>query len=895
MEVVIVESPAKAKTINKYLGSGYKVLASFGHVRDLPAKDGSVRPDEDFTMDWEVDKPSQKRLNEIAAAVKSADALVLATDPDREGEAISWHVLEILRQKKALKDKPVSRVVFNAITKKAVLDAMANPRQIDEPLVDAYLARRALDYLVGFNLSPVLWRKLPGARSAGRVQSVALRLVCERESEIERFKSEEYWQIGARLSTPRSEEFTARLTAYEGQKLQRLSIGSEARAFEIRDMLAGASFRALSVEAKPTKRNPSPPFTTSSLQQAASAKLGFSASRTMQVAQRLYEGIDLGGETVGLITYMRTDGVQIAPEAIDAARKAIGKTFGERYVPEKARFYSTKAKNAQEAHEAIRPTGFDRLPKDMERYLDRDQARLYDLIWKRAIASQMASAEIERTTVEIAAENGGRRAQLRATGSVIRFEGFIGAYQDHRDDSKSQADQAEEDAEDSRLPEIRADEDLKRDAIETSQHFTEPPPRYSEASLIKRMEELGIGRPSTYAATLQTLQDRDYIVQDKRKLLPDSKGRLVTAFLQNFFEKYVEYDFTADLEGKLDQISAGELSWKEVLRDFWRDFSAQIDGTKELRVSDVLDALNEDLAPLVFPPREDGSDPRACPRCNAGRLSLKLGKFGAFVGCSNYPECGYTKQLGTSLSADGADAGGLDGPKELGADPATAEMVTLRDGRFGPYVQRGEGKEAKRSSLPKGWVVAEMDLEKALQLLALPREVGLHPETAKPILAGLGRYGPFLQHDGAYANLETVEDVFTVGLNRAVTVIAEKKERGGRGRGAPAALATLGEHPTLGGQITVRDGRFGPYVNTGKINATLPKGKDPASVTLEEAIQILTERAEKTGKAPKAKAAPKRAAAKKPAAKKADGDKPAAKKAPAKKAPAKKPAARAAE
>ena len=895
MEVVIVESPAKAKTINKYLGSGYKVLASFGHVRDLPAKDGSVRPDDDFSMDWEVDKPSQKRLNEIAAAVKSADALVLATDPDREGEAISWHVLEVLRQKKAIKDKPVSRVVFNAITKKAVLDAMANPRQIDEPLVDAYLARRALDYLVGFNLSPVLWRKLPGARSAGRVQSVALRLVCEREAEIERFKSEEYWQIGAKLSTPRSEDFTARLTAYEGQKLQRLSIGDEARAFEIRDMLQGASFRALSVEAKPTRRNPSPPFTTSSLQQAASAKLGFSASRTMQVAQRLYEGIDLGGETVGLVTYMRTDGVQMAPEAIDAARKAIAKTFGERFVPEKARFYSTKAKNAQEAHEAIRPTGFDRLPKDMERFLDRDQARLYDLIWKRAIASQMASAEIERTTVEIAAENGPKRAQLRATGSVIRFEGFIGAYQDHRDDSKSQADQADEDAEDSRLPEIRADEDLKRRSIETSQHFTEPPPRYSEASLIKRMEELGIGRPSTYAATLQTLQDRDYIVQDKRKLLPDSKGRLVTAFLQNFFEKYVEYDFTADLEGKLDQISAGELSWKEVLRDFWRDFSAQIDGTKELRVSDVLDALNEELAPLVFPPREDGSDPRACPRCNAGRLSLKLGKFGAFVGCSNYPECGYTKQLGTSLSADGADAGGLDGPKELGADPATGEMVTLRDGRFGPYVQRGEGKEAKRSSLPKGWVVAEMDLEKALQLLALPREVGLHPETGKPILAGLGRYGPFLQHDGAYANLETVEDVFTVGLNRAVTVIAEKKERGGRGRGTPAALATLGEHPTLGGQITVRDGRFGPYVNTGKINATLPKGKDPASVTLEEAIQILTDRAEKTGKAPKAKAAPKKAAAKKPAAKTADGEKPAAKKAPAKKAPAKKPAAKAAE
>ncbi|WP_062220363.1 type I DNA topoisomerase [Aureimonas sp. D3] len=870
MEVVIVESPAKAKTINKYLGSNYTVLASFGHVRDLPAKDGSVRPDEDFSMDWEVDKPSQKRLTEIAQAVKNADALILATDPDREGEAISWHVLEVLRQKKVLKDKPVSRVVFNAITKKAVLDAMANPREIDAPLVDAYLARRALDYLVGFNLSPVLWRKLPGARSAGRVQSVALRLVCDRESEIERFNSEEYWQIAAKLATPRGDDFEARLTGFEGERLQRLSINNEARAFAIRDMLNGASFRAVSVEAKPTRRNPSPPFTTSSLQQAASAKLGFGASRTMQIAQRLYEGMDIGGETVGLITYMRTDGVQMAPEAIDAARSAIAETFGARYVPEKPRAYSTKAKNAQEAHEAIRPTSFMRHPKDMERFLDRDQARLYDLIWKRAIASQMASAEIERTTAEIVAENGGQKAQLRATGSVIRFEGFIGAYQDHRDDSKAPAEQESDDDDSARLPEITAQDPLKKLSIDPSQHFTEPPPRFSEASLIKRMEELGIGRPSTYAATLQTLQDRQYIVQDKRKLLPDSKGRLVTAFLHNFFEKYVEYDFTADLEGKLDGISSGELSWKEVLREFWKDFSAQIDGTKELRVTDVLDALNEELAPLVFPDRGDGTDPRACPRCGNGKLSLKLGKFGAFVGCSNYPECGFTRQLGSNLSAEAAEGdGGLNEPKDLGVDPDSGEPVTLRSGRFGPYVQRGDGKEAKRSSLPKGWQVADIDFEKARQLLSLPREVGLHPESGKPILAGLGRYGPFLQHDGAYANLETVEDVLTIGLNRAVTVIAEKKEKGGRSRSTPAALATLGEHPDFGGTITVREGRFGPYVNVGKVNATLPKSKDPASVTLEEAIQLLNERAEKSGKAPK-KAAPKKASTKKAAA--ADGE-----------------------
>ncbi|UIJ73638.1 type I DNA topoisomerase [Aurantimonas sp. HBX-1] len=890
MDVVIVESPAKAKTINKYLGGNFQVLASYGHVRDLPAKDGSVRPDEDFAMDWEVAKLSQKRLNEIAQAVKKADRVVLATDPDREGEAISWHVLEVLRQKKVIGTKPVSRVVFNAITKKAVLDAMANPRQIDEPLVDAYLARRALDYLVGFTLSPVLWRKLPGARSAGRVQSVALRLVCDREAEIEVFKPQEYWQLSALLATPRGDEFRARLTAFDGDKLQKMSIGDEARATLMRTMLEGAAYRVDSIEAKPTRRNPGPPFTTSTLQQAASAKLGFSASRTMQVAQRLYEGIDVGGETVGLITYMRTDGVQIAPEAIESARQAIASTFGPRYVPDKPRFYATKAKNAQEAHEAIRPTEFSRSPKDVERFLDRDQARLYDLIWKRTIASQMAAAEIERTTAEIVATGGGKTARLRATGSVIKFDGFIGAYVEHRDDSVAPA-AGEDDDESARLPEIRAEEDLDRRAVDASQHFTEPPPRYSEASLIKKMEELGIGRPSTYAATLQTLEDRDYIVQDKRKLLPQAKGRLVTAFLHNFFERYVEYDFTAGLEEKLDRISAGELAWKDVLREFWLDFSSHVDGTKELRVSNVLDALNVELGPLVFPAREDGTDPRACPRCGQGQLSLKLGKFGAFVGCSNYPECGFTRQLGTSFSADAAGEDQADGPKELGADPETQEMVTLRSGRFGPYVQRGEGKEAKRSSLPKGWEVADMDLEKALRLLSLPREVGLHPESGKPILAGLGRYGPFLQHDGMYANLETIQDVFEVGLNRAVTVIAEKKEKGGRGRGTPAALATLGEHPDFGGQITVRDGRFGPYVNVGKINATLPKSKDPASVTLAEAIVLLNERAEKTGKG----GPTKKAAAKKPAAKKAPATKAPAKKAAAgadRKAPAKKAAAK---
>jgi DNA topoisomerase-1 len=869
MDVVVVESPAKAKTINKYLGANFTVLASFGHVRDLPAKDGSVKPDDDFAMSWEVDGPSAKRLADIAKALKDADSLILATDPDREGEAISWHVLEVLRQKKVLKDKKVSRVVFNAITKKSVLDAMANPRDIDVPLVDAYLARRALDYLVGFTLSPVLWRKLPGARSAGRVQSVSLRLVCDRESEIERFIREDYWQISGLLATPRADEFEARLTGFEGKKLQKLDIKTAEQADDIRAMLDGASYRAASVEAKPTKRNPSPPFTTSTLQQAASSQLGFSASRTMQVAQRLYEGIDIGGETTGLITYMRTDGVQIAPEAIAAARSAISAEFGDQYLPEKPRYYSSKAKNAQEAHEAVRPTDFRRTPAEVRKFLDSDQARLYEIIWKRAIASQMNSAEIERTTVEIEASNGPRSANLRAVGSVVRFDGFIAAYTEQKDEDA-------EDEDSRRLPQINAGEALSRKNVTVTQHTTEPPPRYSEASLIRRMEELGIGRPSTYAATLKTLEDRDYVTIDKRRLVPQAKGRLVTAFLENFFERYVEFDFTADLEEKLDEISDGKLAWKDVLRDFWRDFSAHVDQTKELRVTDVLDALNEELAPLVFPAREDGSNPRICPKCGTGNLSLKLGKFGAFVGCSNYPECGFTRQLGEGVGGDGDGTGGEGGDRVLGKDVQTDEDVVLKSGRFGPYVQRGDGKEAKRASLPKGWKPDEMDLEKALSLLSLPREVGLHPETGKVISAGIGRYGPFVLHDGAYANLESVEDVFTVGINRAVTVIAEKKSKfAGNGRTAVAALKELGDHPD-GGAMTVRDGRYGPYVNWGKVNATLPKGKDPAGVTVEEALELIAAKAGKSGGAKKPAA---KAAAKKPAAQKAPAKKPAAKKA----------------
>ncbi len=857
MNIVIVESPAKAKTINKYLGSDYQVLASYGHVRDLPPKDGSVLPDDDFQMSWQVDSKSQKRLNEIASAVKSADKLILATDPDREGEAISWHVLEVLNKKKALKDKPVQRVVFNAITKKAILEAMDNPRDLDAPLVDAYLARRALDYLVGFTLSPVLWRKLPGARSAGRVQSVALRLICDRETEIEKFVSVEYWSLLANLTTREGAAFQARLTQYDGDKIGRHDIGNEEQAQAIKAFLEAGSYKVASIESKPQRRNPFAPFTTSTLQQEASRKLGFSATRTMQVAQKLYEGFDIGGETTGLITYMRTDGVQIAGEAIAEARSVIGREFGDKYLPEKPRHYASKAKNAQEAHEAIRPTSLSRLPKSVAQYLDKEQLALYELVWKRTIASQMEPALMERTTIDIDVAGPGHTAQVRATGSVIRFDGFLTLYQEGKDD--------EEDEENRRLPAVSQGEQVNKHSIEASQHFTEPPPRYTEATLVKKMEELGIGRPSTYASTLQTLRDRDYVDLEKKRLIPQDKGRLVTAFLESFFERYVEFDFTASLEEKLDKISAGELLWRDVLKEFWEEFSGAVGEIKELRVSNVIDTLNDLLAARIFPPREDGSDPRSCPMCKDGRLSLKLGRYGSFVGCSNYPECKYTRQLNSSAEED-ANGEAADGPKVLGIDPESGLEVTLRSGRFGPYVQLGEEGKPKRGSLPKGWLAEDMDLEKALKLLSLPRDVGTHPESGKPITAGIGRYGPFVLHDGLYANLDSVDEVFTVGINRAVDAIAQKAANGGRRRTTAAALKELGDHPEEGGAITVRDGRYGPYVNHGKINATLPKDLDPQAVTLEKALELIAEKAAKSGKKPAAKK--KSAAKKKTSAKK---------------------------
>jgi DNA topoisomerase-1 len=874
MKIVVVESPAKAKTINKYLGPGYEVLASFGHVRDLPPKDGSVDPKNDFKMIWEVDAKAAKRLADITNAMKGAEALILATDPDREGEAISWHVLEVLKEKRALKGQKVERVVFNAITKQAVTDAMKHPREIDGALVDAYLARRALDYLVGFTLSPVLWRKLPGARSAGRVQSVALRLVADRELEIERFVAREYWSLAATLTTPRGDSFEARLVGADGKKIQRLDVGTGAEAEAFRQALEQANFTVASVEAKPARRNPPPPFTTSTLQQEASRKLGFSPAHTMRLAQRLYEGIDIGGETVGLITYMRTDGIDMAPEAITAIRGMIGKDYGREYVPEQPRTYQNKSKNAQEAHEAVRPTDPNRSPKEVASSVDRDQSRLYELIWNRAVASQMQSAELERTTVDVAAKVNGRQIDLRATGQVVKFDGFLTLYQEGHDEDS-------DDDESRRLPAMSEGEALTREKISAEQHFTEPPPRYSEAALVKRMEELGIGRPSTYAAILQVLKDRGYVRIDKKRLYPEDKGRVVVAFLESFFTRYVEYDFTAALEEQLDRISNNEIDWRKVLQEFWVDFIGAVTDIKDLRVTQVLDALNDLLAPHIFPVREDGGDPRQCPNCGVGKLSLKLGKFGAFVGCSNYPDCRFTRQM-----TPGGDALGDGGVKVLGTDPVSNVEVTLRSGRFGPYVQRGEavdGEKPKRAGLPKGTELSSVDLAFALGLLALPREVGRHPETGEPIKAGVGRFGPYVQHEKTYANLETGDDVLTIGLNRAVTLIEEKKLKGPSGRrfGADPGRP-LGDHPVKGGTIVVKNGRYGPYVSHAGVNVTLPADKTPETVTLDEAVGLIDARAESGGSRSRRKAPPRQAAS---------GAKAKATKAPAAKKPAKKTAA----
>ncbi len=900
MDVVVVESPAKAKTINKYLGSAYHVIASYGHIRDLPAKDGSVDTDAGFAMQWEIGANDEKHIKAIADAVKKADGVILATDPDREGEAISWHVQDELAKRNLLKGKPVRRVVFNEITKRAILEAMENPREVDQELVQAYLARRALDYLVGFTLSPVLWRKLPGSRSAGRVQSVALRLICEREKEIEDFRKDEYWSIDGSFLTPSGAPFTARLTHFDGKKLDKLSISGEAMARGMELALKGSKFSVGMVELKQTKRHPYAPFTTSTLQQEAARKLHFATRKTMEVAQRLYEGIDLGGETVGLITYMRTDGVQMAQEAIDGARAVIARDFGKAYLPDTPRIYKTKQKNAQEAHEAIRPTDLSRTPASVEHLLSRDQARLYELIWKRTLASQMESALLDQVAVDIAAPEA--KATLRANGSIVAFDGFLKVYREDNDDAEGKSG---EDG-DRRLPQMSEGQALALKDILSEQHFTQPPPRYSEASLVKKMEELGIGRPSTYASIISVLQDRDYVRLDQRRFVPEDRGRVVTAFLENYFSRYVQYTFTAELEQKLDEISDGKLPWKDVLADFWREFHGAVDATKELRVSQVLDQLDADLGPHFFPPKEDGTDPRACPQCGDGRLGLRLGKHGAFIGCSNYPECRYTRPLSISANGNGDDAPALEGPRILGPDPETGFAVSVRKGPYGDYVQLGEERteppapgsrakkpkvvKPKRVSLPRGLDASAVTLEQATALLALPRDLGLDPETNEPVQAGLGRFGPYVKRGSIYKSIAASDNVLTVDLARALELIAQ----------SPAAKnppKELGPHPADGKPVSLRQGRFGPYVQHGKLLATLPKAdREAADLTLARAVEILAAKAAKDGgaaPAKKGKAAaasaedkPKAAPAKKAAAKK-----PAAKKTAAKKTTAKKPAA----
>ena len=856
MQLVIVESPAKAKTIEKYLGSDFKVLASYGHVRDLPAKDGSVNPDDDFAMEWELYRDKQSRFKEIADAAKGATRLVLATDPDREGEAISWHVQELLAKRKVL-PKAVDRVTFNAITKQAVTEAMARPRQLDKPLIDAYLARRALDYLFGFTLSPVLWRKLPGAKSAGRVQSVALRLIVDREREIEAFRAEEYWSVTAQLQHDGT-DFTARLVRFRGDKLDRLSLGAEGMAMEAKAAVEAGRFTVEGVETKPVKRNPAPPFTTSTLQQEAARKLGYSAQHTMRLAQSLYEA--------GAITYMRTDGVQMDGGAIAALRDAIGARYDSAYLPEKPRFYSTKAKNAQEAHEAIRPTDFTR-----ERAGTGDEAKLYDLIFKRAMASQMAAAQLERTTVTLRDATG--QHELRATGQVIRFAGFLAVYQEGFDD-KSAGDDEDEGG---LLPLLKAGDAPAKRGVEATQHFTQPPPRFSEASLVKRLEELGIGRPSTYASTIQTLRDRAYVRMEKNRFFAEESGRLLTAFLERFFPNYVAYDFTAGMEDELDIVSDGREDYKALLAHFWKDFKPKADEVMEKLPSEVTEALDDYLSDFLFPPQADGSDPRACPLCASegranGRLSLRGGRFGAFVACANYPECKYTRRFAQPGGAgEGAAEDGV-----MGQHPETGIDIVRKTGRFGPYVEMGAGKEAKRASIPKD--LDDFDLDWAVKLLDLPRIIGAHPDTGLEIEANIGRYGPYLRHDGKYGKLTNTREVFEVGMNRAVDILAEAANRGGAGagRGKAEPIAALGAHPTSGGDIKVMPGRYGPYVTDGTTNATLPKDVKPEEVTLAAAIALIDARAAKGPAKGKKKAAPKKkAAARKPAAKK---------KAPAKKA-----------
>ncbi len=813
MKLVIVESPAKAKTINKYLGKDYNVLASFGHIRDLPSKDGSVLPDQDFAMTWELSQGGQKRLKDIISAVKDADTIILASDPDREGEAIAWHILEELTARKKISGKKIERVVFHEITKNAVTEAIKNPRTIDDNLVSAYMARRALDYLVGFTLSPVLWRKLPGSKSAGRVQSVALRLICDRETEIEKFKSEEYWTIDAELFTASKAVIKTRLITLDGNKLEKFDLNSEAKALEAKAKIEVQNFAISNVERKKANRYPSPPFTTSTLQQEAARKLRFSAKKTMQVAQKLYED--------GLITYMRTDAVNLSQEAIAACREAIVKYFGEAYLPKTAKEYKTKSKNAQEAHEAIRPAHISDTPKKLEAKLDSDAHKLYELIWKRTVACQMNPAVLDKVVIDATSED--NKIVLRANGQVIDFDGFLKLYQESKDDS-------DDDDENRILPNVNEGEKVDKGEITPEQHFTTPPPRFTEASLVKKLEELGIGRPSTYASIISVLQERKYVRVEKLRFIPEDRGRIVTVFLENYFKKYVEYDFTAQLEEFLDDVSAGEMEWKKLLSGFWAKFIKNISAVQPLQISEVIDKIDEVLSYHLFPPREDGSDPRICPECGKGRLSIKLGKFGAFIGCSDYPECKYTKPLTDAMEEAANDTPRTPNPEDKVLGEMSGLKVYLKKGPYGFYVQLGEDATAltekpKRSALPRNISPEEITFEQASTLLSLPKKLG------NDIEVNIGKFGPYIKQGNKSKSLTGADNIFNITLERAEEILKGVAER-------PAGKS-LGVHPKDKKDITLNSGRYGPYIKWGKNNYAIPKEYKDKELTLDDALKII--------------------------------------------------------
>ena len=831
MNLVIVESPAKAKTINKYLGENYIVLASYGHVRDLPSKNGSVDTDNNFNMTWEIDPGSKKPLKEIYDAAKDAKKIILATDPDREGEAIAWHVKNILDDKKLLKDKKVERVVFNEITKKAVQNGIDNPREINTELVDAYMARRALDYLVGFNISPILWTKLPGSKSAGRVQSVALKLIVERENEIELFKPEEYWSIQSFFKNKENKDLKSKITLFKSEKVNKFFFKNESQTKSAVDEIKKHNYKITQIEKKPYKRNPYAPFTTSTMQQEASKKLGFGASRTMQVAQRLYQGFEIDGETIGLITYMRTDGTQISNEALQSCRSYIENEIGKNYLPEQPRNYSgKKAKNAQEAHEAIRPTDINRNPDSLKSILDRDQMRLYELIWNRTVSSQMESAEFERTSIDI--NNNDNSISFRANGSIQKFDGFLKLYQETKEDDEKKDDHEDDE---NILPDVNNGDELKLDKIVDEQHFTNPPPRYSEASLVKKLEELGIGRPSTYASIISVLSTRNYVELINKKFNPTDRGKLITAFLDKLFNKYVDYNFTAKLEDSLDDITSGKINWIDVLSQFWSQFNSNVSEVKELRTRTILDMLNESLADIIFDKDQDGKVLRTC-QCG-GELSLKVGRFGAFIGCANYPECKFTRPL-SRIKAAQEDF--MSEPKDIG-NTDDGKKIILKKGRFGPYLQVGnDEKEMKNFSIPKGISPNDIDLNKAKFLSGLPKVLGKYPENNEDITLNNGRFGPYVKCANKSATLETPEDIFSIGLNKAVTLIAEAKP----GRRSSNEIKNLGEHPEDKKPVKVMKGQFGPYIKYKTINATIPDDKDPNDITMEEALVYIDKRLE---------------------------------------------------